>query len=371
MRTKRFHGRDLRETLDKVKADLGPDAVIISTRKVKRGTGAYGLFEESGMEVEAASLGSNDLVPEIYGNDEGNDEIEAYRTPPPNGGRSIQIDRQQETNVEPDPIDSDMVDELREVGLADENAREILIRAGAGAPLAELGSSEEQREQVRRILSLLFEVRPSIGVRQPEDDGPAITNFIGPTGVGKTTTIAKIASACTRQRMRVGLLTLDTFRIGALEQMKQLASTLRLPLLSAGSHEEMNQALQKFQKADVVLVDTPGRSYGDLPQMVEIEEWFGRKDRQGENHLVLAANTNLSDLKRMGEEFSRVPLHGLTFTKLDETSQFGVIFELHMDLGAPITYLTSGQRIPEDLESVTPEKLARLILPAAQELASA
>lgn len=363
MKTKRFRGKDLREILDKVKEALGPNAVIISTRKVKRGTGAYGLFEESLMEVEAASLVSNDLVPEIY-EDEGMEPLRSNSSGRTDNGAGY------ETEMVLDSAGSDLVYELCEAGISEKNAREILIRAGAGVSVSEIGSPEAQRKHVRKIFSLLFEVKKSISVRQPGDDGPAITNFIGPTGVGKTTTIAKIASACTKRRLKVGLITLDSLRVGALEQMKQLAGMLRLPLFAARSKREMMRALHKYQKADVVLVDTPGRSYGDQPRMEEIEEFFGGTDRQGENHLILAANTHLGDLKRMGEEFSRIPLHGLTFTKLDETSQFGVIFELHMDLGAPVTYLTSGQRIPEDLESVAPEKLAWLILPAARELAS-
>ncbi|MEE9240567.1 MAG: hypothetical protein V3U53_05195 [bacterium] len=366
MRTKKFRGKDLRETLDKVKAALGPDAVIVSTRKVKHGTGAYGLFGESLMEVEAASLVSDDAVPEIY--EDG--DMETVRPVPKSAGRPVKNETGYGADAGLDAVGSGLLDELREAGIAEDNAREILKRAGANLSVSDLGSPEEHRRHVRSILSLLFEVRRSISVRRPEDDGPAITNFIGPTGVGKTTTIAKIASACTRRRLKVGLITLDTLRVGALEQMRQLAGMLRLPLFAAGSKEEMGRALRKYQKADVVLVDTPGRSHGDQPRMEEIEELFGGKDRQGENHLVLAANTYLGDLKRMGEKFSRVPLDGLTFTKLDETSQFGVIFELHMDLGVPVTYLTSGQRIPEDLETVSPEKLARLILPAARVLVS-
>jgi flagellar biosynthesis protein FlhF len=366
MRIKRFRGKDLRETLDQVKAALGPDAVIISTRKVKRGTGAYGLFEESIMEVEAASLLEDDMVPEIYDDEEMGD----FRPKAGSGRRPVESETGYETDTGLDAIGEDLIYDLCGAGLTRDSAREILTRAGSSLPVSDLGSPEGQRKHVRKILSLLFEVRDSISVRQPGDDGPAITNFIGPTGVGKTTTIAKIASACTKRRLKVGLITLDTHRVGALAQMRQLAGMLRLPLLPVSSKDEMHRALHKFQKADVVLVDTAGRSYSNQPRMEEIVELFGGEERQGENHLVLAANTHLGDLKRMVKEFSRIPLHGLTFTKLDETSQFGVIFELHMDLGAPVTYLTSGQRIPEDLESVSPEKIARLILPAARELAS-
>lgn len=367
MRTKRFRGRDLRETLEKVKAELGPEAVIFSTRKVKRGTGACAPFEESLMEVEAASLGSGDSVPEIYGDYSG---VGVYR-PEPFAPKHAKIP--QEKHKEGADLDSEEMPifyELREAGLIEENAREILLRAAASSSNGNFGSAADHRNHVRKILALLFEVRSSIAVRQPGDPGPAVTNFIGPTGVGKTTTIAKIASLLNRQRLEVGLITLDTFRVGAESQMRDLAEMLRLPLFAVKSKSEMEWALDKFQKADVVLVDTPGMSYGDRPRMEEIEEFFGGKERQSENHLVLSANTHLGDLKRMGAEFSRVPLNGLTFTKLDETSQFGVIFELHMVLGVPVTYLTSGQRIPEDLESVSPEKLSRLILPSAQELAS-
>ncbi|MFC1491119.1 hypothetical protein ACFLQ0_00820 [Nitrospinota bacterium] len=372
MKTRRFRGKNLRETLDKVKAALGEDAIIVSTRKVGRGSAGFGPDGESHVEVEATTPELE--APEENGFGAGNTEALVQDTEdiqePDDLEELFREDIAPAGGADSTPGYSDLLYELCETGLSEETANEILLRAGEEAGASGDGSPEAHRERVRDMLSLLFEVKGPVAVRKSGDDGPAISNFLGPTGAGKTTTIAKIAARCTKRRLKVGLITLDTQRVGGVEQMRKLADLLRLPLIAARSRKQLEQAIAKFRQADVILVDSPGRSIGDEAGMSELEEFFGR-DKVGENFLVLAANTHPGDLKRMGERFSRVPLDGVIFTKLDEASRFGVIFELHMDLGVPVAYITSGQKILGGLEEGSPKRLARLVLPADRKLASA
>jgi flagellar biosynthesis protein FlhF len=366
MKTRRFRGKDLRETLDKVRAALGDDAIIVSTRKVSRNGREFGQGFGSNVEVEATTpelefsytAAFRDVTPGELDNDM--EEI------PESLGGELPLD----DSAPPVPEYADLYFELSESGLGEETAKEILSRAEKDLDASGYDAVEAGREQVMNILSQLFDVKNGVRMRQPGEEGPAISNFIGPAGAGKTTTIAKIAALCKKRRLKVGLITLDTRRAGGAEQMEKLADLLRVPFLAVNSRQQLDQALAKFKRADVILVDSPGRSTGDEAAMADLEVLFG-EDRPGENYLVLAANTNSEDMKRIGEKFSRVPLKGLIFTKLDETSRFGVIFEVHLDLGVPVAYLTSGLRIPGDIDMATPNMLARLILPAAQELVSA
>ena len=383
MKTRRFRGKNLREALDKVKAALGEDAIIVSTRKADGAGGDFG-SGASCVEVEATAP-----ILEEGKNGAGQTDESRYSDfddiQDPGDLAALFGEKPVSTMDEPAlgapiadaPIAeggaevSDLFYELCDTGVGEDTAREIISRASEEGG----GSGEDSpgglREQVKNMIALLFEVSgPIAGQTEGKGEGPQICNFIGPTGAGKTTTIAKIAARCTKRRLKVGLITLDTQRAGGAEHMKKLADSLRLPLIIAASRDQLDQALAKFRRADVILVDSPGRSIGNEAGMRELEAFFG-EGRPGENYLVLAANTHSEDLRRMGESFSRVPLGGLIFTKLDEASRFGVIFELHMDLGVPVAYLTLGQRIPGNLEEASPERLARLVLSPESEWVSA
>ncbi len=381
MKTRRFRGKNLREALDKVKAALGEDAIIVTTRKADGAGGDFG-SGASCVEVEATAP-----ILEEGKNGAGQTDESRYSDfddiQDPGDLAALFGEEPVSTMDEPAmgapiadaPIAergaevSDLFYELCDTGVGEDTAREIISRAGEEAG----GSGEDSpgglRGQVKNMIALLFEVSGPIG-GPTKGEGSQIYNFIGPTGAGKTTTIAKIAARCTKRRLKVGLITLDTQRAGGAEHMKKLADSLRLPLITAASRDSLDRALVKFRPADVILVDSPGRSIGNEAGMRELEALFG-EGRPGENYLVLAANTHSEDLRRMGESFSRVPLGGLIFTKLDEASRFGVIFELHMDLGVPVAYLTLGQRIPGNLEEASPERLARLVLSPESEWVSA
>lgn len=188
--------------------------------------------------------------------------------------------------------------------------------------------------------------------------------FIGPTGVGKTTTIAKIASDYQlRKKVKVGLITADTYRVAAVEQLRTYANILGIPLKVIYSTDEMKEAEEFFEGYDIVLIDTAGRSHKNEQQKDDINhliESVPEEDR--DVYLVLSATTKYKDLIRITECYHEITDYGLIFTKLDETSCVGNIYNIKLLTNAPLSYVTYGQNVPDDITQMNPQEIAKQML---------
>jgi flagellar biosynthesis protein FlhF len=202
----------------------------------------------------------------------------------------------------------------------------------------------------------------SVEVTGPEAEGAKVWSFIGPTGVGKTTTLAKLAAHFSlRLAQRITLVTIDTYRIGAVDQLKTYARILGLPLEIASGREEFQEILWSNRDRDLVLVDTAGRNPHSQEQLEELKGIL-TADPRVENHLVLSATTKDFDLARTVERFSLLPIRSYIFTKLDETDEYSSLFNQLLRFKRPLSYLTSGQKVPEDIELATKGRVASLVL---------
>lgn len=191
---------------------------------------------------------------------------------------------------------------------------------------------------------------------------PTIMAFVGPTGVGKTTTIAKLAARCSLQmQKKVCLITIDTYRIAAVEQLKTYAKIMNLPIFVCYSSKEMRETIQQNQDSALILIDTAGRSQTDTEQIRDLEEYFSDAS-DIEKLLVLSATTKSNDLRDITGRFTSVHADKLVYTKLDETTSYGSLLNEATRTGLPIAYFTAGQNVPDDIETATPAKLASLIL---------
>ncbi|MCX5827411.1 MAG: flagellar biosynthesis protein FlhF [Deltaproteobacteria bacterium] len=189
-----------------------------------------------------------------------------------------------------------------------------------------------------------------------------IKTFIGPTGVGKTTTLAKLAASfCVDKRKKVGLITMDTFRIAAVEQLKVYAKIIDVPLQVATSKTGFEKSLKALSDADVILVDTAGRSPNDAEFIKNIHETFS-KNTGVEINLLLSPSMSRDHLLETENYYRLTEYNNLILTKVDECSRYGVIYDLVRHAGKPVGYLTTGQNVPQDIENATPEKLAKLIV---------
>lgn len=197
------------------------------------------------------------------------------------------------------------------------------------------------------------------------EKAPKVLFFVGPTGVGKTTTIAKIASKFkVEEGKRIVLLTADTYRIAAAEQLRTYANILDVPFRVIYSAEEVEQALRDFGEYDFILIDTAGHSHQNETQKDAMKEFIHSVDglAQKEVFLVLSATTKYSDLISIADSYQTMTDYKLIFTKLDETSTLGNLLNIKLHTGAEISYVTCGQNVPDDIEVFNPQKTVKKLL---------
>ena len=200
---------------------------------------------------------------------------------------------------------------------------------------------------------------------EPASNGIKLVFFIGPTGVGKTTTIAKIASKFrVDEKKKVALLTADTYRIAAAEQLRTYANILEVPFRVIYTVEEINKALEDFRDYDYILIDTAGHSHQNTTQKDNMRNIIHSVDDKVESevHLVLSATTKYKDLISIADSYKEMADYKLIFTKLDETTTLGNLLNLRLYTGASLSYVTYGQNVPDDIEDFNPQKTVKRLL---------
>lgn len=199
---------------------------------------------------------------------------------------------------------------------------------------------------------------------QIEENNTRFVFFIGPTGVGKTTTIAKIASHLSiHDNAKVMLLTLDTYRIAAVEQLRTYANILNIPLQVIYSVQELEKIKDELEDYDIVLIDTAGMSHKNKEQQNELETFINTiEEEKREIYLVLSLTTKYKDLVKIEENYSKIVKYRLLFTKLDETSNIGGILNLKMLSNACLSYITLGQNVPDDICKLDTQSIAKQLL---------
>ena len=198
-----------------------------------------------------------------------------------------------------------------------------------------------------------------------EGKKPKIIFFIGPTGVGKTTTIAKIASKYkVEQDRKVAFLTADTYRIAATEQLHIYANILDAPMSIVYSAQELNQAIAKVSDNDLIFVDTAGFSHRNETQRMDTKNLIDGLDEQYEREifLVLSATTKYKDLLEIVDSYREIAEYKLIFTKLDETSSYGNLLNIRLYSGADLSYMANGQNVPDDIEEFNAQMIVKQLL---------
>jgi flagellar biosynthesis protein FlhF len=371
------------ETLAQVKREFGRDAVILNTRTVARG-GVFGLGGKDYVEISAAP-GTSDLPAALRpamlrmrsgraASAEGAAETVSPRTP-----SSVQPGALLAEMGELKSLVTGLVEETRrwhqpdipeelfgtyrrlvENEVAETMAQKLVAQVRGRLSGSSLGDPAAVRAELARLLeSMLPTAGPIHTVRTGE---PTMIALVGPTGVGKTTTLAKLAANfCLKEHRAVGLITIDTYRIAAVEQLKTYARIIDVPLEVAATPRQLKEVVAQMADREIILVDTAGRSQRDAVKIKELKELFSVV-RPHEIHLVLAGTCGEAVLMDAVERFSELGIDRVIFTKLDEALGFGVILNCLHHAKTALSYVTTGQDVPDDIEVGEGRRLAELIL---------
>ncbi len=249
---------------------------------------------------------------------------------------------------------------IKKVGFEFSKDQDFALEEKSGTPITE-----------RRVFDALAnEIMESIEIQslfksiheQPSLNGPSVFALIGPTGVGKTTTIAKMAhEAQTKYHLKVGLLNFDYYKNVAFEELGTYAKILNIPFRSAKSIEDIKASLIDFKNFDVVIIDTAGKSQKDPNGLKEIQSLL-KLIPDSYSFLILSATTRDSDLYDIVNRFSILNPKGIVFSKLDETTIYGSIYNVYQKFHYPMIYFTTGQEFPGDIEEASCERVASLLI---------
>lgn len=229
-------------------------------------------------------------------------------------------------------------------------------------------SLKDDKQPVDNILANVYQKivlkLGEIKTLQKGEKKPKIIFFVGNTGVGKTTTMAKLASLCTLDmKLKCAMFSIDTYRIAAIEQLKTYANILSAPMEVVYTPEEMTQNVEKYKNYDLILVDTAGRSHKSEEQKEDLKQIIDSVNGyEHEIFLVVSATVKYSDLLSIANTYGELFDYNLIFTKLDETNGLGSILNLKLDTGKSLSYVTWGQNVPDDIGVLDPQIIAKKLL---------
>ncbi len=251
-------------------------------------------------------------------------------------------------------------DNLLKNAVSEELARDITLEVNRNLSGNQLNNQVEVQSAAIEVISKMIPFSGPLGLSSQKS---SIIALIGPTGVGKTTTLSKLAAdlLIKEKSCQVAFITIDTYRLGATEQLKTLANVLDVPMRVVMSPSEMRTTLKELQHCNVVFIDTAGRSQRDTMKMNELKTFLDAA-APDETHLCINATTHPVHLMSVLDQFSSLSIDKVILTKLDEAAIFGPVLDVIMRAGKPLSYLTVGQNIPDDIELASSRRLARLLL---------
>ncbi|MFD0587567.1 flagellar biosynthesis protein FlhF [Paenibacillus sp. GCM10027627] len=399
MRVKRYVVNALPEAVTMIRTELGKDAVILDTKEIKVG-GFMGMFRKKKMEViaavEAGAAKSGEL-PQRKASPEIHAVVEqilqtAQRTstavmepPPPPPQQKVQ--EADSARLEKEQFIINEIRDLKEYMLK-LSKQQSDLHSMSEAMLALKGRLVQQELDevlINRLIDELAAKQSEAGTifdfeeiwrlakgivtewLQPYDhaviSGDAkVVHFVGPTGVGKTTTIAKLAAEQTiKQGKKIGFITSDTYRIAAVDQLRTYANILNVPLEVVFSPMDLPKAYKGLEGRDLILMDTAGRNFRSELHVSEVNSLL-QTDEPSETVLVLSLTGKTKDMAAVAERFQKFGVRKVLFTKLDETSVYGAILNLIMVYELFPTHLASGQTVPDDIERFRAQKYVELLL---------
>lgn len=383
MKVKKFTASSMPEAMKQIRAELGSDAVILNSRVIQQ-KGFMGLFRKNSIEVIAAvdPDTARDAKP-----------VEHERPQPKKIEPLIP-----KSVVSPEPIrqaipESAILKELQQLkemlkhqssGISEGG----LLPASLKSQIDQLRDQEVDTAIIEEITATLLEKWYGNGAAATDQEirewcakallsrlsgqefggitfKKKFVNVIGPTGVGKTTTLAKIAAECMlKNGKKIAFITTDTYRIAAIEQLKTYAKILDVPIEVCYNMEDFKRSVEKFNECDLVFIDTAGRNFRNQKYVADLKKAIDFNS-EIETYLVLALTSKQRDMEEIRNQFSLIPIDRFIFTKLDETAVYGSMLNMAEKFSTGIAYVTNGQDVPDDLLAASPEVIIDSILGVA------
>lgn len=372
MQVKKFLVNDMSEAMPLIRAELGPEAVILHSEKAPE-AGFRSWFARPKLQVIAAvDQDQRDFPQPTSATDRSiqamQQEISVLKASLARNSLSSREGHSLSSGVSPlrptepaprsAPLD-DWYRRLLDYGLIEPVAQRLIQTTGETLSRWALDNSDLLGEQMRWQLSRQLSVAP-FDFKASYD---AVHFLVGPTGVGKTTTVAKIAEYLSNRQPVI--ITIDTFRIGAVPQITTLGELLGVPVEIAYSPQELAHKVAGYRQGHIVLIDTPGRSPYAADGLLELGHYLAAVPDKTV-HLALAAGTKFEDMHHTLEAFGAESIDNLLFTKIDETETLGAAYSLACETRLPLSYLTRGQRVPEDIEPAAVERVVEFVIGGAE-----
>ena len=381
---KKYIVNNMNEALARIRHELGRDAVIISQRKIKK-PGVKGIFGKKQIEVTAAVENySKDNKAAKETQEDINDFSDSINDLKRVMSNHIEKNKKNEKQVAQKELKQDEVAVAKETKEKSELQNEVkAMKLLLNKVIENTSKDEPKKDELLELLeytdvdlefygelkqklnednikeSLKEVIRQELQISDEELKGNVV--LIGPTGVGKTTTIAKLAGRLSLiEKKKVGLITVDTYRIGAVEQLKTYAEIMNIPFKVVITIKEMEQAVSSMSDCDVVLIDTTGRSSKNAMQLSELRA-FVEKAKADTISVVISATTKNKDIKTILEGYRDLNYDKVIITKLDETTTYGALYNIQKFATKPLMYITTGQNVPDDIKVPTKEAILGFI----------
>lgn len=386
MKIKKYLGKNKYEILNKIKIDLGPDAVILNSREIKK-KGLLGVFSKPMLEITAAvqerkpekpkeTLKEQNQISQIKEKMkivepkiDGKEDIDKLETKidkieglinelvKAKDTTNNEVSNKGETRSNYDGVYKLLYNNLKNNSVDEDIIDKIILWS---QEVIQNNKNQSISNLIyNRIIFLLGKPEP---IEEEQDVKPYIVAFVGPTGVGKTTTIAKLAANFVINRhKKVGFITSDTYRIAAVEQLKTYSDILGANVKVAYDNDDIVKAIEDLKNNDFIFIDTAGRSHKNEEHMKELNEMFNNI-KPNRVFMVMNTNTNLRDAKDIVDKYSFIKDYSFIFTKLDETSVYGLILNMRYITKKNISYITTGQNVPEDITTPDMEDISKRLI---------
>jgi len=378
MKVKKFYGETTEIAVEKVRRELGANAIILHEKEVLP-QGIWRFFKKPSVEIVAAR---EEQIKNQRKENKKEDTPITYQRPSANKNASSSQKNHEELSKElkdmkkllntlvqeknpeafPEVLQGvhqkpvlDLYKQLKLQDVQEEIIEDVIEELKK--TMTEGDKEAEVDEKIRQVLRAKLEEKVIMKNFEPHSKNVV---FVGPTGVGKTTTIAKLAARyALDEGKKVGMISADTYRIAAVEQLKTYSEILNIPIKIVYEPGEIKETLSGFSDRDLVLIDTAGRSHRNEDQIAELQELLNAIEEK-DIYLVLSATSSTKDLRAITKHYGFLKDYKIIFTKTDEATTFGGILNSSIENDKPVLYLTNGQSVPDDIENASVEKLIRL-----------